>query len=242
MSRISFRQGVFGSSLVSWGVAVATLGLSSGCVSYQQYRQLEEQYDNVKTANGDLTKKYNQAIQQLMAEKNGQPAPSGDNAALLKQINQLTDDLAKARLNPGFTKEQIRSIAGAKDEEGAMALGEALLFNEGSADLKREAFPILDGVVGLLKREYPSELVIIEGHTDNQPVVKVKMRYPDNEALAHARARAVRAFFLDKGIPEARMIVHSYSFTKPIDPGTADTKEGRKENRRVVVRRGGAQI
>jgi flagellar motor protein MotB len=85
-------------------------------------------------------------------------------------------------------------------------------------------------------------MVIIEGHTDNKPLDRTKKLYEVNMNLGYARARAVFNYVLDHSLPEDRMILYSYSFNKPLDPATASTDEGRRANRRVVIRRGGTKI
>ncbi len=241
MLKALHRQSVGGSSRVSVVLAVAVGGLLVGCVPYQTYQQTKAELEKARDANNDLIKKYNTAVQQLMAkEKAG--VPEGEVQALLADNKRLREQLASAkRVTPDFTEKQIRD-AGGDVEDGGIGLGEALLFTEGSDRLKPEAFRVLDNIIALLKREYPEEMVVIEGHTDNQPLVKALTLFPDNLTLGYKRAHAVFKYFSDHGVSEPRIIVHSYSCNKPLDPRAVDTKEGRKQNRRVVVRRGGAQI
>jgi outer membrane protein OmpA-like peptidoglycan-associated protein len=146
----------------------------------------------------------------------------------------------RAVRQPVFAGEDFDRLPGVENEEGGLRLGEALLFNEGEAKLKPEASSILDEIASLLREKYAGEMVLVEGHTDNQPL-ELGRRWT-NMSFSQARAQAVFEYFLDHGIPESRLIVTSYSFQKPIDPETADTREGRRRNRRVVIRRGGPQI
>ena len=176
----------------------------------------------------------------MAKEKSGGGIALADFEAVRAERDQLKKQLA-ARAHPDFTQEQADRVGG-RLEDGGMALGEALLFNEGSDKLKPEAFRILDSLIAILKKDYPDETIVIEGHTDNQPVKIVKNVFPENMSLGWARAHAVFKYLMDQGVPEGRMIVSSYSYNKPLDPRIADTKDGRRENRRVVVKRGGSQI
>jgi chemotaxis protein MotB len=223
-----------------WGAASLAMGLAgTGCVSYQTYQQTKSELEKAKEANADLVKKYNQAIQKLMAKEKGSP----DQGALLAELRRLQDELANARrATPDFKESDFAKVAGARPEEGGLQLGEALLFSEGSDRLKPEAQRTLDEVVSLLRTEYPGEMIIIEGHTDNQPLERTKKLYEVNMNLGYFRARAVFNYFLDHGIPEDRMILHSFSFNKPLNPSRASTEDGRRANRRVVIRRGGTKI
>ena len=222
----------------SWLVLLPLLSLSTGCVSYQAYKQTKEELEKAKSANDDLVKKYNQAIQELMKQGTG-----GDNdarfAALQKEYDRLKEENAR---NLSFKKEDFSQVPGAEFEEGGMRLGEALLFSEGSDRLKPGAFSILDDFAKLLQSQYPGEPIVIEGHTDNQPLNRTKRIHKHNINLGYKRAYAVFQYFSDQGIPENRMVVYAYSFNKPITAADPNSKDGRRKNRRVVVRRGAMKI
>jgi outer membrane protein OmpA-like peptidoglycan-associated protein len=228
--------------LLSAGLGCAAslaIGLAgTGCVSYQTYQQTKSELEKAKEANADLVKKYNQAIQKLMAKEKGSP----DQGALLAELRRLQEELAR-RATPDFKPSDIARVPGARSEGGGIQLGEALLFSEGSDRLKPDAQRTLDELLALLRTEYPGEMVIIEGHTDNKPLDRTAKLYEGvNMNLGYARAKAVFRYFLDHGLPEDRMICNTFSFNKPLDPATASTEEGRRANRRVVIRRGGTKI
>ena len=212
-----------------------------GCVSLQSYNQTKSELEKAKEANADLVKKYNQAMQRLLA-KERETGGDADLQAQLLRLQRENDELRKQSVvQPGFTPEEIKKI-GAEAEEGGLRLGEALLFAEGSNKLRPEASGILDGIVELLQTKYRDDMIIIEGHTDNQPLVKTRDVWKFNIRLGYERAQAVFEYFLDHGIPESRVVVRAYSFNKPTDKQDVDSKEARTRNRRVVVRRGGTQI
>ena len=215
--------------------------LAVGCVPYETYNQTRQDLDKAKELNADLTKKYNQAMQKLLAMEKLGPA---DHSACNAKYAELQRELSSRQpVTPAFTADEVNSIKGGESEPGGgIRLGEDLLFPEGSDTLKPEAFRSLDQVVNLLKTTYPDDKVIIEGHTDNQPLVKTRDRWKQNMNLGYNRAWAVFRYFLDHGVPESRMVVTSYSFNKPLDPDKVDSPEGRKQNRRVVIRRGGMRL
>ena len=224
-------------SLVAF--SFVSLGLV-GCVPYQTYQQCKMELEKAKDANADLVKRYNIAVQKLAGLKGGDGGEYGARVAqLLRENESLKQELEK---RPAFNPTDIEKVTGAEGEEGGMRLGEALLFNEGSAELKSEANRVLDQLISLLRSQYPDEMVIVEGHTDNQPLVRTKGRWDTNMNLGYHRAQAVFKYFLDHGIPEKRVIVHSYSFNKPLDAADQSSEAVRTKNRRVVVRRGGTPI
>lgn len=225
------------SRLVLFAGATGLLLCSVGCVPYQKYRDTAQKLERAKAHNADLIQKYNQLMAKYMA-KEGAEFDSSERAALLAQIQRLKAELDKA--GPQFNPEDVPPDT--KLEDGGIALGEALLFSPGSARIKPEAAPILNQIVDLLQTQYASERFIIEGHTDNQPLNSTAKIWKFNMTLAYNRALAVFKYLLDHGIGEDRMLVYSYSYNKPVDPGAVNTEEGRRENRRVVVRRSGEQV
>ena len=134
-----------------------------------------------------------------------------------------------------FEKEDLP--AGAKIESGGISLGSNLLFRSGQARLKTHQFPSLDQVARLLKGKYSSYEVLIEGHTDNEPLKSTRQLFEYNIVLGYERASNVFRYLIKKhGLPEKRFQVTSYGMSKPLNPANASTSQGRSENRRVVFR------
>lgn len=100
-------------------------------------------------------------------------------------------------------------------------------FETGKADLKPEAYAVLDELVEYLKRK-DDERIEVGGHTDN-------VGKPDaNMILSQNRANTVRAYLLMKGIAPERVTAQGYGLTQPIAEN--DTAEGRALNRRTEVK------
>lgn len=102
-------------------------------------------------------------------------------------------------------------------------------------------FVINDNMTKLIQKSaqyiltFPHYRVIIEGHTNNVPIIKIwQKRFKDNMDLSFFRAKAVAREFEKQGIPFKRISVIGYGDTRPI--ASNDTEEGRAKNRRVVVR------
>ena len=102
-----------------------------------------------------------------------------------------------------------------------------LNFDFGRAAVKTRYNSNLDNIVKILKRN-PKLKVRIEGHTDNVGTMAF------NEKLSLKRAKAVKAYLVKRGIPEKRLYVIGYSFTRPVT--TNDTAEGRALNRRAELK------
>jgi outer membrane protein OmpA-like peptidoglycan-associated protein len=99
-----------------------------------------------------------------------------------------------------------------------------IFFESGKAVLKKESFPELDRVYDFLKQNEAIK-VEIAGHTDNVGNAAF------NQTLSKARAEAVAAYVIKKGIAKERLQAQGYGMTKPV--ATNATKEGKAQNRRV---------
>ena len=100
-------------------------------------------------------------------------------------------------------------------------------FETGKAELKPESYAVLDELVAYLVRK-EDERIELGGHTDNVGTAK------SNLILSEARANAVRAYVIMKGIDPLRVTAKGYGFTVPVAENT--TAEGRALNRRTEVK------
>lgn len=106
----------------------------------------------------------------------------------------------------------------------------SVLFHPGSAQLQHRMIRDLSKVGDLLKRS--NRRIIIEGHTDNEPIAS--RQFPSNWELASARATTVLRYLAKvHKIEENNMVAISYGKTQPIS--TNDTVDGRERNRRIEI-------
>jgi peptidoglycan-associated lipoprotein len=96
------------------------------------------------------------------------------------------------------------------------------------AEISPEAQAIIDEAIGPFKAENRGVFFEIEGHTDSTGDAAY------NVGLGEERANAVRNYLAAQGIALSRLSVISYGETKPVVENT--TREGRAQNRRVVIR------
>jgi peptidoglycan-associated lipoprotein len=102
-------------------------------------------------------------------------------------------------------------------------------FRFGAAELPDEAKARLDQMIGELKTNEQNIFIEIEGHTDNIGATTV------NERLGLDRADAVKRYLYEQHqVPLHKINVISYGEDKPVAPN--NTREGRAQNRRVVVK------
>jgi len=100
-----------------------------------------------------------------------------------------------------------------------------VLFASGSVDLKAESKRTLDQIAQVIQRDYPENMIAVEGYTDTDPIRKSK--WETNERLSAERALAVETYLVGKGL--SNDTVHSVAF------GPAHPKATKKESRRVEI-------
>lgn len=111
-----------------------------------------------------------------------------------------------------------------------ITLNVPVLFRSGEAELTDSAKVPLNAVARILSG-IPNK-VIIEGHTDNKPVLKTK--YLSNWELSVARAYSVIEYFInEKGLDSSRFIAAGYGEYRPV--ASNETQEGQAKNRRIEI-------
>jgi flagellar motor protein MotB len=238
------RRAVFRGLLV-----VMTAPLCVGCVSYGAYKGMQDELERTKSANRHLVDQYNRAVLEAKLATETQGIAGGVDPAryqdLKARFTQIEKELARVRqLNASFDPLDYKEIQGATPaENGGISLGANLLFNSGEAALKATQLPALDQMSDLLQRKYKGQTILIEGHTDNDPLKNTKRLYEFNLNLGYQRAYHVFKYLAEKhGIPESQFRIETYGFTKPVDPSIVDSAEGKRMNRRVVFRLSGHRI
>lgn len=114
--------------------------------------------------------------------------------------------------------------------EGVLiSLSESLIFYPGTANLYPQAYPVLDGIIGMLN-SMPNQLRIV-GHTDNSPPTDSK--YANNFELSVGRANVVAQYLINKGVDPARLTISGKSEYDPVFPN--DTEEHRSMNSRAEI-------
>ncbi|MBE9543257.1 MAG: OmpA family protein [Proteobacteria bacterium] len=112
------------------------------------------------------------------------------------------------------------------DARGCWTYAAVVMYGFDSAEIKPEAFPMLDEAVSILKKN-PELKVEIDGHTDNIGPAAYNMN------LSERRAKAIMKYFVDKGVEAERLTTKGFGLTMPAVSN--DTKEGRAKNRRVTL-------
>lgn len=131
-----------------------------------------------------------------------------------------------------MAKDQEVSVA--FDEDGGLkiSLPSGLLFDRGQAQLRAEAYPVLNELGEILK-DVPDAFIEVRGHTDDLPL-EAGSPLGDNYELSYRRADAVaRRLSQVNTVPINQFEITACGPSQPI--ATNDTPEGRQTNRRVEL-------
>ncbi len=123
---------------------------------------------------------------------------------------------------------QIQGVEVTRPSQGEIAvrLTSDILFDVDSAGLRPESRTTLRDLATNF-RQYPDELIDVEGHTDSSGTSAY------NQSLSNRRANSVRDFLVDNGVASRSITAVGYGETRPKD--TNSTPEGRQLNRRVEI-------
>ena len=152
-------------------------------------------------------------------------------AANWKETTEMVDAISEMteRYNISGLMEVGMDVNGKYVE---LTISGSVLFESGSAELKKECLPLLSKVGDILK-VYSGNNVQVIGHTDNIPMKS--QTYSSNDILSSARAISVSHYLInEKGVGVEKMSWTGRGEYDPID--TNSTAEGRARNRRVEIR------
>jgi peptidoglycan-associated lipoprotein len=214
--------------LVTFIALSVTAGAGSACATKKFVRgQVDDVNGKVETLGQSL-----EATQQQTKE----------NAGRITQVDQKADQAGAAAQSAQNSATQARSAADmaaakatAVDVASKRLIFQVVLndaqgnFKLGKADLPDDVKAKLDELANKLKADPAGNFIEIEGHTDNTGSKAL------NEKLGLERAENVKKYLYETyQIPLHKINVISYGEEKPVAPNT--TKDGRAQNRRVVIK------
>ncbi|MFZ4441685.1 MAG: OmpA/MotB family protein [Syntrophales bacterium] len=125
------------------------------------------------------------------------------------------------------------------DRYTAIEMNSASFFASGSAELKQDGQRLLATLLPTLQdKRFGDYHITVEGHTDDMPIKTAQ--FPSNWELSTARAAVVVRFFIDNGIPAAKLRAIGYAEVLPKirnrDASGAPLPENQAQNRRVVIK------
>lgn len=169
-----------------------------------------------------------------------QPENTDENERLRARIAELEAAQASRKgskpssMSPGAQAGLEREgIKVSREAQGTrLTLSNKILFSAGSAALRTDSKRALDEAAKVIRREFSTSTILIQGHTDNQPIVHSAKRFKSNHELSVARAKAVAAGLQKAGLKN-RLKVEGYGETRPLNGNR--TNEEKAQNRRVEI-------
>jgi flagellar motor protein MotB len=106
------------------------------------------------------------------------------------------------------------------------------IFTPGTARLLPTASAMIDSVSAAIARQYPDQIIGVEGHTDTEPVQN--NLWHNNHHLSIGRAMAVYDYLLGRGqVRPAQLFVVGHGENHPVVSNA--TAAGKERNRRVEI-------
>ena len=222
----------------SWlvvGMCALALGAAPACATKKFVRtSVGEVNEKVGTMGKSLEETQERVRQNetKIGEVDSKAAAANQAAGQAQQTANSANSAASAAADIG---RKADSRTAALEAESRKLIFETVLsedrgqFKLGKAELPDDAKAAIDQMVTQLKADSKNIWVEIEGHTDNTGDKKY------NESLGLQRAEAVKLYLYEHHqVPLHKMNVISYGEEKPVAPNK--TKDGRAQNRRVVIK------
>ena len=146
----------------------------------------------------------------------------------LKEAEMLAERIQEAVEEQNIDKEVDVNFT---SQYVLLTMNGALLFDSGHAEIREDAYPLLQKVSRILER-YAKHTIEVEGHTDNVPLNGG--RFENNDVLSSYRALSVFNYILENTSLEPANIKHS-GRGEYLPIADNSTPEGRAKNRRVEI-------
>ncbi|MCL5269047.1 MAG: OmpA family protein [bacterium] len=181
---------------------------------------------------GDLIDKKN--TDQMLADKDAQIKQlEAEKADLANRLAECERKLAAANDRIKSLEKELADLR-ERTKRTEITLLSDVLFKPGSARLSDAGKKALDDAAARLKSEYAGKFIMVEGHTDSDPIKLSANLWKDNWDLGAGRAMAVLRYLIDKdSVDPARCSAATFSHYQPV--ATNATKEGKTQNRRAII-------
>ncbi|MFK7971604.1 MAG: OmpA family protein [Bacteroidia bacterium] len=209
--------------------------LLTSCVSKKKY---DEAMANAAAQRAALEKS-------LDAERMDKEKLQGELASLQKNLNLSKEEVQKlseeirtnnqkiTRLEQAITKtfsgyDNITTER--RNGRLYIKVGNDILYKPGRATIEKTSQGTLDRLATVFNT-VPDLSIMIEGHTDNDPVKIHKAKFSDNWELSTARANNVVRALVAAGVSNSRLTASGRGETVPVAGNDSD--EGKAQNRRT---------
>lgn len=154
------------------------------------------------------------------------PTWLGMRACATEVSGSFSDPVAMSPPAPAASPPAPQAARACEAELSRLLADAQIRFETGRADIRADSSQLLDQLAQAA-RQCPGSLRI-EGHTDGTGAAAA------NQALSEARAQAVRAALIARGLPAERLLAQGYGASRPLAGN--QTAAGRAANRRIEFR------
>ena len=185
--------------------------------------------DEVDAGDGDQEKSVEEMIQEAQ-EAAAESAMENYEQQQLNESEEMAENIEALATQYGIQDQIEVDFNG---QYVRITLNGALLFESGSAELTSEAMPLIENISKMLN-VYTSNIIDVEGYTDNVPINSAK--YESNDVLSMYRALYVANHIREfaTAVDPANVVSTGRGAYNPIADNS--TPEGRARNRRVEIK------
>lgn len=189
--------------------------LASGCSRQKELEQINRsQAATILSLNDEITR-LNDELEDLTRSREQ-----------LEKTQLMLQDRLREELEKGDLKVSM------EDKGLVVTVLNKILFDSGKTNLKSTSVSTLQKVGDILKNDVPQQLILIEGHTDTDPIKR--SGFKSNWELSTTRATEVVHFFIkNSGINPERLVALGYGEYQPLASNA--TSVGKSQNRRVEI-------
>lgn len=194
-----------------------------------KYKRLISEYEEKNKIYSEEIANREQQIQSALEENKNLKQKHEEGEKKLSLLSSQLKEL-ESNLNKEIEAGQIK----VKSSENRIDINidDRIFFDSGSAELKKDSFPVLAKISDMLLK-YPKSKITIEGHTDNVPLSPY-VKFKSNWHLSNERANAVLVQILkNKALDPKIFSTKGYGEFQPLVPN--DSPANRAINRRVNI-------
>lgn len=193
--------------------------ISSGISQLENFSFFFEEYNSIEEA--EETEEKEEAEKETVEEE--------FEAKMLKESEEMAEEVSEQVVQYGI-QDQVEVDFNA--QYVLLTLNGALLFDSGKSEIREDAYPLVDKI-GAILTNYSSNIIEIEGHTDNVPISNAK--YENNDVLSMYRALNVADYI--RSITDLNPgLLKSSGRGEYVPVADNTTPEGRARNRRVEIK------
>ena len=202
---------------------------------------------NLETSLNELQEKYNEMKEEKMALES-------DKASLDKKVSMLEKDMSSQKMDLDKTKQANEELSSelkkikmelsasfaaannsglemtARDGRLHISLPNQILYSPGSSDISRDGRKVLDSLSTVFKNNGDLN-VLVEGHTDKDPINKSADQYTDNWDLSMQRSVKVIRELIRRGVSGDQLTAAGRAQFSPVVE--AKTYDEKMQNRRT---------